>query len=47
MYKTTNKCFPEVRQRAVRLVLDHEHDLSPAEAKERYYAVLEELAVAA
>ena len=26
MSKTTNKCSPEVRQRAVRLVLDHEHE---------------------
>ena len=26
MSKTTNKFSPEVRQRAVRLVLDHEHE---------------------
>ncbi len=26
MSKTTNKLSPEVRQRAVRLVLDHEHE---------------------
>ncbi len=26
MSKTTNKFFPEVRSRAVRLVLDHEHE---------------------
>ena len=26
MSKTTNKYSPEVRQRAVRLVLDHEHE---------------------
>lgn len=26
MSKTTNNLSPEVRQRAVRLVLDHEHD---------------------
>lgn len=25
MSKTTNKFYPEVRQRAVRLVLDHEY----------------------
>ena len=28
MSKTTNKFSPEVRQRAVRLVLDHEHEHS-------------------
>jgi transposase len=28
MSKTTNKFSPEVRQRAVRLVLDHEHEYS-------------------
>ncbi|KTT65733.1 transposase, partial [Sphingomonas sanguinis] len=26
MSKTTNKFAPEVRERAVRMVLDHEHD---------------------
>ena len=26
MSKTTNKCAPEVRERAVRMVLDHERD---------------------
>lgn len=26
MSKTTNKFSPEVRDRAIRLVLDHEHD---------------------
>lgn len=26
MSKTTNKFSPEVRERAVRLVLDHEHE---------------------
>jgi len=26
MSKTTNKCSPEVRERAIRLVLDHEHE---------------------
>ena len=29
MSKTTNKFSPEVRQRAVRLVLDHEHEHPP------------------
>lgn len=28
MSKTTNKFSPEVRERAVRLVLDHEHEHS-------------------
>ncbi len=26
MSKTTNKCAPEVRERAIRMVLDHERD---------------------
>ena len=73
--KTTNKFSPEVRARAVRMVLDHasEHssrwaaatsiaskigctpqtlhdwvkNIPPAEAEQRYYAMLETTAMAA
>jgi hypothetical protein len=48
--KTTNKFSPEVRARAVRLVQQSPAagaHRPPAEAEERYYATLEEPAMAA
>ena len=62
---TSNRFSPEVRQRAVRMVIEHASDhhasqwaaigsitakignIPPAEAEARYYAQLEEQAVAA
>ncbi len=56
--KTTDKFSPEVRARAVRMALDYEADhpsrcagtmsiAGPAEAEERYHALLGEPAIAA
>ncbi|WP_172599944.1 hypothetical protein [Cereibacter sphaeroides] len=47
MSKTTNKFSPEVRERAVRLVLDNEAllepigNIPPAEAEAKFYAALD------
>ncbi|KAB2719958.1 hypothetical protein F9K75_02445 [Brucella intermedia] len=48
MSKTTNKFSPEVRDRAIHMVWEHEAEHPPpTEAEERYYAMLNAPAMAA
>lgn len=41
--KKSNKFSPEVRERAVRMVLEHRGYISPVEAEENYYQKLAEM----